>query len=161
MTSSKCEIYLHFVWTTFGRAATLEGEVERAIHACIVKEARRLECIVFAINGMPDHVHLLVKPPTKLSPAQLMKQTKGVSSAFARDQLGLSEFRWQEGYGVFSLAWEQLDRVKSYVENQKQRHAARRLWDDWEEPVAAVEARPEDASVEPGISYPPCSRGKS
>src|ERR1051326_2016107 len=137
MPASKAEVYLHFIWTTYQRMPLVTSDVEEAIYACIVNEARRLGCWVYAVNGMPDHVHLVVKMPTRVSPAKLMQQTKGVSSTFARDQLLRGQvFRWQEGYGVFSISRSHLDRVVAYVRNQKQRHAKAKVWKDWEDPEA-------------------------
>lgn len=97
-------------------------------------EARRLRCAVLALGGMPDHVHLAVKAPTTLSPAQAMKQIKGVSSKFIGDQFSrqrghaLDWFQWQEGYGVFTFSASQKTRVICYIQNQKQHHADGSLW---------------------------------
>src|SRR5579871_2602004 len=102
---SKAEIYHHLVWTTSARAPAITPEVERAIHRCIESEARRIGCDVLAINGMPDHVHLVVKMPTKLSSASLAHQVKGVSSHFLHEKIdGMAHFRWQAGYAVFSIS---------------------------------------------------------
>ena len=32
------------------------------------------------------------------------------------------DFQWQSGYGVFSLAHDQVDAVRSYIENQSEHH---------------------------------------
>lgn len=71
---SKVEAYYHLVWATRGREMRITPEWERAAYRCIVGEARRLKCLVLAINGLPDHVHLVVRPSV------LAKQAKGVSS---------------------------------------------------------------------------------
>jgi REP element-mobilizing transposase RayT len=83
---------------------------------------------------MPDHVHLLVKMPTRLSASQLMHQIKGVSSHFVHEQLeGMEGFRWQEGYGVFSVTPGHRKTVVDYIENQKQHHAENTTHLRWEE----------------------------
>jgi len=88
---------------------------------------------------MPDHVHLVIKLPTKLAIAALMKQVKGVSSAFANDlNQHNTLFRWQEGYGVLSVSRPHLSKVISYVGNQKRHHAANKLWIEWEETTQIV-----------------------
>jgi len=97
-------------------------------------EAQRLRCVVLALGGMPDHVHLVVKAPTALSPAMAMKQIKGVSSKFIGDEFARQEghvldwFRWQEGYGVFTFSASQKPRVIRYIQDQKQRHSEGSLW---------------------------------
>jgi REP element-mobilizing transposase RayT len=48
---------------------------------------------------MPDHVHLAVKAPTDLSPAQAMKRIKGVSSKLIGDEFVRKAARWTGSAG--------------------------------------------------------------
>ncbi len=140
MKRTKAEIYLHFVWGTWGRLPMVSEKIEREIYRCIESEARRIQCTVLALNGMPDHVHLVVRIPTRVCAAQLAQHVKGVSSTFVRDHLCQGElFRWQEGFGVFSLSRSHVQKVIAYVENQKQHHAHGKLWSEWEETDLEVE----------------------
>lgn len=134
MRTSKAEIYLHIVWATWNREPLIIPSIERAIYRCIEQECARLECDLLAISGMPDHVHIAVKIPTKLSVAKLMQQIKGVSSHFVRENhLTTDIFRWQEGYGVFSFARNQRTHVISYIEGQKEHHVDGSVHRAWEE----------------------------
>ena len=134
MRRTKAEIHLHFVWGTVHRLPLITPEVEREIYRCISGEVERAQCILLALNGMPDHVHLLVRMPTKLAPAALMQRVKGISSNFVRDQLRPDElFAWQDGYGVFSISRPHVRRVTNYIMNQKTHHAEGTLWPDSEE----------------------------
>jgi putative transposase len=130
---SKIVVYLHFVWTTKGRAQWLIPELEPKVYAVIVGEAQKLGCQVLAINGMPDHVHLLVQSPASAAPMRLMQKLKGVSSRVVGESLGIQGALWQEGYGVFSLSRDDVSRVQGYIENQKQRHAQKTTWATLEE----------------------------
>jgi REP element-mobilizing transposase RayT len=131
---SKVEFYAHLVWTTRQRAPLLTPEFERRVHRCIQSEAERLDCIVLAVNGMPDHVHLVVRMPSKLAVARLAQAVKGNSSRFANDALGFGgAFDWQQNYAAFSVSRSHLKRVVAYVRRQKEHHAAGRLWSEWEE----------------------------
>ena len=130
MGHSKPEYYLHLVWATYQREPLLIGNAESLIYACLRAELRRMNCIVLAIGGIEDHIHLVVEPPTLLGPAQVMKQIKGASSRFAAAK-GVA-FKWQAGYGVFSLSRPHLKSVIPYVQNQKRHHATGGLWLDWE-----------------------------
>ena len=137
MRHNKVEVPLHLVWTSFERMPLVTPDIERSVYRCIEDEARKLKCDVLALNGMPDHVHLVVLFPTTIAIAKLMQQVKGVSTAFVRDQLGPERFfRWNEGYGVFAFSRSHRERVIAYVENQKRHHAENTLWPDWEEPDA-------------------------
>jgi len=72
---------------------------------------------------MPDHIHILISSNPKLSIADILKQIKGASSHWINQQdLITQKFAWQTGYGAFSVSESQLDKVKSYIENQKNHH---------------------------------------
>jgi REP element-mobilizing transposase RayT len=110
-------------------------EIEAALFHCIAQEAARLRCEVLAIGGMPDHVHVIAAFPATVTFGQFAKQVKGVSSRLAKDRLLLPEsfFAWQEGYGLFTLSPNHVDRAIVYVRKQKEHHAAGHVWAEWEE----------------------------
>jgi putative transposase len=130
MGHSNLEYYLHLVWATYQREPLLMGDTEELTYACIRAEARRMNCTILAIGGIADHVHLVVQPPSTLGPAQIAQQIKGAASRFVNDK-GIA-FKWQAGYGGFSLSRPHLKVVIPYVQNQKRHHAENRLWLDWE-----------------------------
>ncbi len=132
---SKSEIYLHFVWATYQRLPLITESVEQIVYGCILKEAHKHGCEVLTLGGVADHVHLLLKMPSKHSPSFLMQRIKGGSSTFARDRLASSGdfFGWQDGYGVFSVSRTHKKWVAEYVQNQKQHHADKTIQPDWEE----------------------------
>ncbi len=133
MGHSHVEYYLHLVWATYQREPLLVGDVENLVHACIRAEAQRMKCRILALGGIADHVHLAVQPPSTLSPAQITRQIKGASSSFANDQ-GIA-FKWQAGYGGFSLSRPYLKAATPYIENQKRHHAEDTVWPAWEPPI--------------------------
>ena len=152
MHRSKAEIYLHFVWGTWRREPMVTPEIERAIYRCIEMECGRLRCAVLAVGGMPDHVHLVLRVPTTVSAAQVMKQVKGVSSTFGRGHCGeRRSFGWQDNYAVRSFWPEARDRVVAYVLNQKDHHTKGDLWSDWEELLEETVGPPMGRLQTPGV----------
>ena len=134
MRRSKTEIYLHFVWATAKRQPFLRPEVERAVHRCIRLEVEKMKCVVLACDGMPDHVHLVVQLHPTATPARLAQAVKGTSSTLARNRFAFEEpFDWQDNYAAFSISRSQLNRVISYVKNQKRHHATGETCDEWEQ----------------------------
>ncbi|NEU74059.1 transposase, partial [Hassallia byssoidea VB512170] len=83
-----------------------------------------LACIVHAIGGIEDHIHLIVSIPPSLSLADFVKNIKGSSAHHVNHTLSTSanKFACLEGYGVFSLGGKQLDTAVTYVQNQKAHH---------------------------------------
>ncbi len=96
-------------------------------------KARELGCQALAIGGDLDHLHLLARLNTSTSIATLVGEVKGGSSHWAnfvwRPE---NRFRWQGSYGAFSVSPNAVEKVEHYVRHQKEHHAARQLWDDWE-----------------------------
>ncbi len=116
--------YYHIIWSTSARQPLILPEQETELYGYIIGKSDAIGCIVHAVNGVTDHIHIVASIPPKISVADYVKQVKG-SSAYHMNhipsELKLS-FAWQSGYGVFTLGSKQLEIAKSYVENQKIHH---------------------------------------
>jgi putative transposase len=117
------KLFYHCIWTTKNRAPIITAEIEPFLLDLIRRKATLLNANVFAINGWVDHVHLLVSLPPKRPVSLFIGQVKGVSSVRI-NQSGICEttFRWQEEYGVLSIAEAGLLACTRYIENQKIHH---------------------------------------
>ena len=101
----------------------ISSSIEKQLYKYIGKQLEKFECKIRAINGMPDHIHILTSMNPKHSITDVIKQIKGASSHWINQQdLIAQKFAWQTGYGAFSVSESQLDKVKSYIENQKNHH---------------------------------------
>jgi putative transposase len=118
-------LYLHLVWGTWDGISWITPEIERPIYRCIVNQIQKFGCEVLAINGVSDHVHLVVKFRSTIPLANLVKQAKGVSAKFINEQLVKQDhFRWRVGYGAFTISRWDLPMIITYVKNQKSHHNA-------------------------------------
>ena len=121
--------------------ALIEPAIERRLHRNIESQVRKLDCTVLAVNGTLDHIHLLVSFPTTVTIAGLLKQIKGVSSHFVNEVLPSDvQFRWQRGYGAFTVSRWDLPRVIDYVKRQKEHHMVGGLQSELEETFESIEA---------------------
>jgi putative transposase len=127
------QLYLHCVWSTWDRFPLITPVNEQAIYTSIRRKCQELKCDVLAIGGYDDHVHLLVRFPTTVSVAELMKEVKGASSHLVTHQIDVGEFfKWQGAYGAFTVSKDHVSKVKMYVERQKEHHAEKDLLIEWE-----------------------------
>ena len=116
-------LYYHLVWATKERQPLIHPQRETELYNYIIGKADTLNCIVHAIGGTENHIHLIVSIPPTQSIAELVKNIKGSSSHYLNQILqNPNRFGWQEGYGVFSLGQTQLEQAVTYVINQKQHH---------------------------------------
>ncbi|HNR74042.1 MAG TPA: IS200/IS605 family transposase [Cyclobacteriaceae bacterium] len=123
MANTYTQLYFHVVFAVKGRAnlvsSTWREQLYKYITGIITNKNQKL----IIINGMPDHVHLLIgmKPDAKLS--DLVRDIKANSSKFINEQKFVrSKFEWQTGFGAFTLGHSQLDTIVAYIKNQEEHH---------------------------------------
>ena len=76
------------------------------------------------VNGVEDHVHLLVSMSKNVELSELVGDIKRDSSKWIKTKgNSFIKFQWQDGYGAFSVGYTQIDDVKKYIANQKAHHA--------------------------------------
>lgn len=116
-------LYYHLVWGTKNREALINSDREAKLYPYIVSKADSLNCIIHALNGTENHIHVIASIPPTISIAEFVKRIKGSSSHYLNQNFpDAPKFIWQEGYGVFSLGAKQLDIATAYVQNQKIHH---------------------------------------
>jgi len=123
MANTYSQIYIHGVFAVQGRQNLIskkwEKELYKYITGIVTNEGQKL----IAINGMPDHLHILlgIKPNQKIS--DLIRDIKANSSRFINNKNWISgKFEWQKGFGAFSCGQSQLNSVISYIQNQENHH---------------------------------------
>lgn len=120
-------LFYHVVWGTKNRLELIDPAWEKDLYGYIWGKATALECIPHAIGGMPDHIHVVISIPPKVSIAILIGQLKGASSHHINKNFTAGSFGWQAEYGVFSFSEKALPKIVDYVNNQKKHHAANML----------------------------------
>jgi len=117
-------LFYHAIWATWSRERLIAPAVEPVIHDLLRSKAVGLGATVFALNGMEDHVHLVLSIPPKLSLADFIGKVKGsTSTRFNKSGLLDRRLRWQEEYAILSFDTKRLPKYVAYVENQKTHHA--------------------------------------
>ncbi|HRK31565.1 MAG TPA: IS200/IS605 family transposase [Tepidisphaeraceae bacterium] len=80
MPQSLAAIHLHVIFSTKLRQPTISADLAPRLHAYMGGIARELGCIAHTINGMDDHVHLLISVAPKISVSDLIGRVKSNSS---------------------------------------------------------------------------------
>jgi putative transposase len=124
MAQSLANILLHTVFSTKDRRPFLRDPLLRGeMHHYLGGIVNQLGCQSIIVGGVEDHIHLLCTLSRTSTPADLVKEVKRGSSLWAktRDQ-GLRDFSWQNGYGIFSIGFSQMEAVRSYIARQEEHH---------------------------------------
>lgn len=133
MRAPYTRIYLHVVWATWDRLPLIAPLIKRRLYGSMMTKLQELNCVLMAAGGIEDHIHLVVQMPTTVSVAQLVQETKGASSHAMTHVIQPQEFfKWQGGYGAFSISESDLTSVIAYVRNQEQHHTNNTTHVAWE-----------------------------
>ncbi len=123
MANTYTQIHIQAIFAVQDRSCLISQLWENELYMYITGIIQNNNHKVLAINGMPDHIHILfgMRPTQSLS--NLMQDIKGYSSKWI-NQKGFirSRFSWQEGYGAFSYSKSQIINVVKYINNQKKHH---------------------------------------
>lgn len=124
MAGSYAQILLHIVFSTKHREPLITDTIRDRLYAYIGGIVRAEQGTIYAIGGVEDHVHLLVRWRADEPISDLMRTLKSRSTKWVKGDLGHKEFGWQEGYAVFSVSKSQEDAVRGYIAKQAEHHRA-------------------------------------
>ena len=123
MANTYSQIYLHFVFAVQNRISLISPKWREDLYKYMSGIISNNDNKIFAINGMPDHVHVLVSMNPKQAPSDLIHDVKRSSSLWINDNnLVIGKFSWQEGFGAFSYGKSQIPDIAYYIENQEKHH---------------------------------------
>lgn len=123
MANTYTQIYIHIVFAVKGRANLIskswKDELYKYITGIVTNEGQKM----IAINGMPDHIHILIGIKPIIALSNLVRDIKANSSRFINEKRWIAgKFEWQQGFGAFSYSHSQLTNVINYIQNQEEHH---------------------------------------
>jgi len=132
MAHTATNVLVHFIFSTRRREPMIGSELRADLHAYLGGIIREIGGIALCINGMPDHVHLLVRMPSTHSVADVARLIKTNSSRWIHERWPkFKTFAWQAGYGAFSVSESGIDAVRKYIQQQQQHHTSRSFKDEF------------------------------
>lgn len=132
MPNTYSQLYNHYVFSVQNRRSVLnpswQDELFKYMTGIIEQQGHRL----FAINGVLDHVHILISMNPKQAPSDLMYHLKRSSTLWINKNNFVSgKFSWQEGFGVFSYGKSQIPTIVKYIENQQLHHKKKTFLEEY------------------------------
>ena len=113
----------HIVFATHQRVKSIPIEHERELYSIIHHIIKKNEGHLYRINGMSDHIHILVDIPASVSVSNFIKAIKRESSYLLKANSNFPDWNgWQEGYGAFTYSINDIPAIKQYIINQKEHH---------------------------------------
>ena len=126
MAQTLVKIYVHIVFSTKNRGELILSEIERELFAYIGGVLRKHQSVLLAANGTSNHIHLLISLSKNIALSDLLRELKKASSYWIKTKdTKFKSFRWQAGFGAFSIGQSQVETVKQYIAKQKEHHKNR------------------------------------
>src|SRR3974390_3121597 len=133
MPQSLARILVHTVFSTKERRPFLRPSALRErVHDYLGGTLKHLDCQPLIVGGVADHVHLLAALARTITPAEMVKEIKRGSSLWLKEQEpAMLDFAWQNGYGIFSVGFSQIEEVRQYIARQEEHHQKHSFQDEF------------------------------
>lgn len=109
----------HFVWIPKYRRKVLVEDVKEELEKLIFEISKKHEIEILSLSIQPDHIHLFVSAPPRLSPAQIANLFKGITSKKLMEKfpyLRIKEGLWSRTYYVGSAGTISEETIRRYIE---------------------------------------------
>ena len=123
MANTYTQLFVHYVFAVQNRLFLIndnfKNDLYRYMNGIIVQHGHKL----YIVNGMNDHLHMLVSMSPRQAPSDLMYHITRSSSLWLNEKkLVPGRFSWQEGFGAFSIGKSQVPGIVKYIEEQQEHH---------------------------------------
>lgn len=123
MSHTYPNILLHVVFSTKERRPIIDVSFRQQLYEYLCGIARKEFGRALRIGGTENHIHGLLSIGTDISVGEAMSKWKSLSSGWVhRTFPKASDFKWQEGYGVFSVSKSLVPTVERYIAKQGAHH---------------------------------------
>lgn len=123
LSYTKWRCQYHIVFAPKYRRQEIYGKKKAEIGKILRKICERYKVEIIAAEACPDHIHMLVSIPPKMSVSRFMGILKGKSSLMIFDRFANLKYRygnrhfWCRGYYVDTVGRNKAA-IRKYIENQ-------------------------------------------
>jgi len=126
MAGKHISLLVHFIWSTSGREPWIGADWQEDLFGFMGGIINNKKAKLICAGGTFDHVHLYASLPSTITIAEFVNAVKSNSSRWIHESFpNRRAFRWQEGYGAFSVSKSEEAKIINYIQNQERHHAKR------------------------------------
>ncbi len=123
MSQSLSQLYVHIIFHTKYNQPLIFPDIENELHAYIGGIIKQNQSVPIRINGVENHVHILAAMSKNIALSKLVEEIKRNSSRWIKTKgEKYRGFAWQGGYAGYSVSQSVVERVKKYIDKQKEHH---------------------------------------
>lgn len=148
MPNTYTQIHIQFVFAVKFRHGLISSSWKDELYQYITGIVQNNKHKLICINGMPDHIHIMIGVRPHQSISDLMQDVKGGSSKWINEKKFLKgKFEWQQGYGAFSYGKSQVKDVVHYIQNQEQHHQKKTFLEEYVDFLKKFEVEYEESYI--------------
>ena len=140
MANTYTQLYFHIVFAVKGRnnfiSENWKDELYKYISGIIANKDQKL----MIMNGMPNHIHLLIGTKPNCNLSDLIRDIKANSSKWINEKKFTNfHFEWQTGFGAFTVSQSGVPKVIEYIKNQEEHHRKKTFKEEYVEFLKAYQ----------------------
>jgi len=117
------QILYHIVFCTYDRVNTIPADQQEALYKYITGIIANRKCVLYRINGMENHIHILSDLNPTVALSNYIKEIKTASNAWMKKSGNYPKFTsWAEGSCSLTYAYRDKQMIDNYIMNQKEHH---------------------------------------
>ncbi|MDR3109690.1 MAG: IS200/IS605 family transposase [Planctomycetaceae bacterium] len=125
------QILYHIVFRTKNSEKTIKQENVRELYGYILGIIRNKHCVLFRINGMEDHLHILSDLHPSIALADFIKDIKTSTSIWMKESGLFPDFRgWGARYCALTYSNKERETLINYIKNQQEHHKQESFQDE-------------------------------
>ncbi len=126
------QMYVQLVFSVAHRESILSKKIRPRIFEYTSGIITGLKHKSIIVNGVSDHIHILLGLNPSISVSDTVHAIKRRSSIFINEnKLVPGRFSWQAGYGGFTYSRAQIGDIFKYIENQESHHENRSFREEY------------------------------
>jgi len=123
MANTYTQLYFHVVFAVRGRSNLISKDWQQELYKYITGIVSTQEQKLMFINGMPDHIHLLIGTKPNCNLSDLVRDIKSHSTKWINKKKFVKDkFLWQNGFGAFTISQSKIHAIINYIEHQEEYH---------------------------------------
>ena len=125
------QILYHIVFRTKASEKTINQNHSTDLYAYIHGIIKNKKCVLFRINSMEEHVHILSDLHPSIALADYIREIKVSSSKWMKESGFFPDFKgWGIKYCAFTYSYKEKNTIINYIKNQQEHHKKESFHDE-------------------------------
>ncbi len=140
-----CLLY-HLIIRTKSNVPAISENHERDLYAYIWGFCKGKRCVLHRVNGMADHLHLLVEIHPSLAIADFVRLLKISTNDWLHNHKEWFPYfnAWGKGYCALTYRKQDVAVIKQYIINQKEHHKQTSFQDEYRSLLMEFDIQPDE-----------------